>query len=163
MIKNLFLPLAGVAAFIIIVGLFVQGKFGNFVPKNSPTPSTNKKMIVVGDKTISVELANTKTLRQKGLSERKSLEKNEGMLFIFDSMNTTPVFWMKDMNFEIDIIWINDEKIVNIDKNVQPEPGIKDSDLKQYKPNSVIDYVLEVNAGESDKNNWKEGTVVNID
>jgi uncharacterized membrane protein (UPF0127 family) len=81
------------------------------------------------------------------------------MVFFFNP-NSKPTFWMKDTKITLDLIWINDDKVVTINKNVQPEPGKKDSELKKYPAPSVIDYVLEVNAGFSDKNGIKAGSTV---
>lgn len=70
------------------------------------------------------------------------------MLFIFEKEDTRPSFWMEGMNFAIDIIWINDGEVVQIDLNVQrPPPDTPSSELKLYQPYIGIDYVLEVPAG----------------
>ena len=78
------------------------------------------------------------------------------MIFVFIK-NSKPTFWMKDTKIPLDIIWINDNKIVGIEKNVQPEVDRKDSELTKYPAPSAIDYVLEVNGGLSDENNIKVG------
>lgn len=68
------------------------------------------------------------------------------------------------MEFAIDIIWIKDGKIIQIDKNVEaPAVGTPDNKLKLYSPKSAVDYVLEVNSGYSDLNNIKVGDSVLID
>ena len=78
------------------------------------------------------------------------------MLFTFDPQNVTPGFWMKEMLIPIDIIWIEGGHVVKIDKNVEaPKENTPDSELKIYTPDTPIDYVLEVNAGFSDKNSIK--------
>jgi uncharacterized membrane protein (UPF0127 family) len=126
-------------------------------------PTTNKKTkIFVKNIKIDVDIAETPEEKAKGLSGRQSLKKNEGMLFIFEN-NTYPIFWMKDMHFPIDIIWIADEKVVHIDRNVPvPEVNTPDSKLPLYKPPVGIDYVLEVNAGFAESHNIKLNDVVNI-
>src|ERR671921_2143509 len=69
---------------------------------------------------INVSLAETPEQQAKGLSIKNTLNENEGMLFIFDTPKEYS-FWMKDMKFPIDIIWISsDNKIVHIEKNLQP-------------------------------------------
>src|SRR4051812_1798797 len=61
---------------------------------------------------VVVDLATTPTTREQGLSGRAALPENHGMLFVFDTPGVYP-FWMKDMNFPIDMIWIsNDMKVV---------------------------------------------------
>lgn len=114
-----------------------------------PTPKP-KATMVVGTQTITVDIASTAEQKQKGLSGRSAMSDSEGLLFIFLDENNIPRFWMKDMLIPIDIIWIKENKIVQIDENVQPEPGVSDNLLKGYAPPAElgdIDYVLEVPAG----------------
>jgi len=100
---------------------------------------------------IKVNLATTKSEQEQGLSERKSINDDEGMLFIFQKPSVN-YFWMKDMKFPIDIIWIGDNsEIIYIKKNVNP-----DTYPTTFGPNEESRYVLEVNAGFSEKNNWIE-------
>ncbi len=93
---------------------------------------------------IPVELVTSSTAIQKGLSGRKSLDKNEGMLFSFAKPDIYR-FWMPDMHFPIDIIWISDNKIVDITSDIPIEfnPGYPIF----YSPAEPAQYVLEVNAG----------------
>ncbi|MFZ3301791.1 MAG: DUF192 domain-containing protein [Microgenomates group bacterium] len=158
MFKSLFLPIIAVAVFITLVGLLSQGKLDKFI-KTTDNSNQHAKSIVINDKEIKVEVARTNVERSKGLSNREKLEENSGMVFVFDK-NSKPSFWMKDTKIALDIIWINDDKIVSINKNVEPEPNKSDSQLKKYPAPSEIDYVLEVNAGFSDKNGIKAGSTV---
>ena len=125
--------------------------------KNS-TP--HKRYLTINGQKIEIEIADTSAKRRQGLSNRQSLPPNQGMLFIFDNYARTN-FWMKDMRFPIDIIWIRDDQIIGIEKNIPiPDSQI----LKRYTPNRPINYVLEVNAGYSDKNNIKIGDrIKNLD
>jgi uncharacterized membrane protein (UPF0127 family) len=151
MFKKVFLPLILVAIFIGAVGYFFGlKKPGSNEPIISPilVPS---KLVKIGGVNIPVELADTEEKRRQGLSGKTSLPENDGMLFIFDP-KSNPNFWMKNMNFPIDIIWISDKKVVRIDKNAEPEPNTPDEKLKLYYSPGEIDHVLEVNAGFSDKN-----------
>lgn len=144
MFKSIFLPIIAVAGFIILVGLLSQGKLIKVKAKSIKIDTTE----------INIEIAKTNDERSKGLSNRTSLNENTGMIFVFPK-NSKPVFWMKDTKIPLDIIWINDNKIIGIDKNVEPELGIVDIKLKKYPAPDDVDYVLEVNAGFSDKNNIK--------
>ena len=159
MFKSIFLPLIAVAAFIVLVGLLSQGKFDSVLKvNNSPKPISNAKIIKIDNVEIEVELAKTNEERAKGLSGRESLDENSGMLFFFN--NASPVFWMKDTKIALDLIWINDNKVVGIDSNVQPEIGVPDNKLKRYPSPTSIDYVLEVNGGFSDKKGIKVGQTI---
>lgn len=98
--------------------------------------------VTIGETKIEVEIANTKELRAKGLSETMSLNKKTGMLFIFEEEGIYP-FWMKRMRFPIDIIWIDKNlQIVDITKNATPK-----SYPKTFSPKKPSKYVLEINTG----------------
>lgn len=108
--------------------------------------------VEIAGKTLNVELADTDIKRELGLSGHAPLAENQGMLFIFEKSGIYP-FWMKDMLFPIDIIWISDDfQVVYIEKNAQPS-----SYPKTFGPNENAKYVLEINAGFSEKNNLKIG------
>lgn len=111
----------------------------------------NKQEITVGSQRLSVYLADSEAKKEIGLAGFDSLNDNEGMLFPYQPVQI-PAFWMKNMKFAIDIIWIRDGKIVEITKNVPLELNKFDSELKRYYPKEEIDQVLEVNAGWSEKN-----------
>lgn len=165
MFKQLFLPLIAVGLFVALVGYLTQvGEGKRTLPfeitSSSPTPTKN--VVKVGEREVSVDVADTNSERQKGLSGKMSLGENEGLLFVFDQKDTTPSFWMKDMNFSIDIIWIDDGKVEKIEKNVAPEPGVPDNKLKIYYPGSPIDYAVEVQAGFAEKNGISVGTTVDL-
>ena len=111
----------------------------------------NLGTLTINNQTIKLEIAKSQKEITKGLSGRKELKKDKGMLFIFPDYQIRN-FWMKDMLFLIDIIWILDNKIIGIEKNV---PLSTDVPLPIYQSPQAINYVLEVTAGFSDKNNIK--------
>ena len=77
--------------------------------------------IQIGEENFLVLVADTSKKRALGLSGREELVSGMGMLFVFEKSGDYP-FWMKDMNFAIDIIWINEDKeIIYILENVEPE------------------------------------------
>jgi uncharacterized membrane protein (UPF0127 family) len=70
---------------------------------------------------------------------------------------------MKEMLIPIDIIWINDDKIVKIDKNAPiPSPGTSDYNLTKYTFNKPVDYILEVPGGYSDASGFKVGSLIDL-
>jgi uncharacterized protein len=108
--------------------------------------------IKIGEETLTVYLAKTTQEKSKGLSGIKRLEEVEGMLFIFEE-EATPFFWMKDMNFPIDIIWINSEKeVIEITENISPETY-----PKTFSPEKPVKYVLEVDAKWCEEKNIQIG------
>jgi len=111
---------------------------------------------------ITAEVANSNKLRKKGLGGRESLPISQGILFVFEQPKVY-TFWMKDVEFPIDIIWIDsDKRIVDIVLNAQPEPKTDDEDLKRYKPSNDALYVLEINAGLAAANSLLQGDVVDF-
>ena len=112
----------------------------------------NISYVQMGGQNVRVDLALTEAEHTKGLSGKNELVENEGMLFVFDKPGKYS-FWMKDMNFPIDIVWISsDMKVVYIKKNADPKLY-----PETYGPDTDAKYVLEVMAGFSDKNNLKVG------
>ena len=90
-----------------------------------------------------------------GLSYRKFLPSDQGMLFIFPESGSYG-FWMKDMNFSLDMVWLDqDKKVVGIVTNATPEsyPDV-------FMPPSLIKYVLELNAGVAGKMGMATGTML---
>lgn len=114
--------------------------------------SYSDRTLNIKDIVIFVDVAEDNVARAQGLSGRKSLKDDQGMLFIFETLGIYK-FWMKDMNFPIDIIWFDgNQKIVHIEKNVLPE-----SYPKLFGPDEETKYVLEVVSGFSVKNDLKVG------
>lgn len=98
-------------------------------------------------------VASTPEARDKGLSGVKSLDKNEGLLFVFDNDDTWGI-WMKDMVIPIDIIWLDAEKkVVFIVKRADPSSY----PYTTYRPTKPARYVLEVPAGTADSKNIRSG------
>lgn len=112
----------------------------------------NNSYIEIGGHKIELEIADTDAARARGLSGRLKLGENEGMLFVFDQPGHYG-FWMKEMNFPIDIIWIDEERqVVGIEHKVPPE-----SFPQVFYPREAVKYVLEVNAGFAAAHGLTEG------
>lgn len=106
-----------------------------------------------------VEIASTAYQRQRGLMGRKSLEKDKGMLFIFEKEEIHP-FWMKETLISIDIIWLNKNKeVVFIKESAAPCQEI----CEPIIPSQKASYVLEINGGLAKKINLKAGDRASID
>lgn len=138
-------------------------KLGNLQVAAPSQTVTQEKLVTVDSTKIKIEVAKTETERQIGLSTHNSLASGNGMLFVFDSQNVKPVFWMKGMKFSIDIIWINDNKVILINENLPTiTPGTIDSQIPRFGPNTPVDYVLEVPAGFAKETKIKVGSRVEI-
>ncbi len=116
------------------------------------------QIIFVGDRKLNVQIVTSDSGMQKGLSGRNKLSDNEGMLFDFKKL-TRPTFWMKDMNFDLDLIWIQNKKIIGITADV-PAPKSLSGSLPTYSPPQEVDMVLEVNAGWSKANKIQIGNEI---
>ena len=108
-------------------------------------------MVAVGEATFPVELATTVEEQIQGLSGRLNLAPGRGMLFVYERQGRFN-FWMKDMHFPLDIVWIGaDCTVVDITRNAPPPaPGQSTGRLPRYSPEAPAQYVLEINAGETD-------------
>ncbi len=120
-------------------------------------PDQTYSSVRIGMTEIPVEIATSSAAVQKGLSGRVSLAADRGMLFLFDHPEKYR-FWMPDMRFPIDIIWIDDNQVIDADENVSP----KFDPLYPvfYTPARPVQYVLEVNAGFMKRNNIHIGDAV---
>ena len=114
--------------------------------------SADIKYVRIAEQDIKVELALSKEAQTRGLSGRDGLAEGEGMLFVYSRPGRYS-FWMKDMKFPIDIIWIGEDmRVVYIKESAEPasypDVFVSGADAK---------YILEVNAGFSEKNSLKVG------
>lgn len=112
-----------------------------------------------GKTEVRVRVASNGRSRERGLSGKKSLAADEGMLFLFDAPNTFG-FWMKEMRFPIDILWIDGTTIADMTTDVPiPVPGER---LPLYSPRVPVDKVLEVPAGFAKTHGLRVGMPLDI-
>jgi uncharacterized membrane protein (UPF0127 family) len=123
--------------------------------KTTPLPQSKIK---INNTTINTEIATTQEEQAKGLGGKIKLGENDGMLFVYKNKENL-TFWMKDMNFPIDIIWIADNKIVDISPNT---PLFTNNKITTIQTNQPTNQVLEVNAGFADKHKIKIGDQIEI-
>ena len=102
---------------------------------------------------VAVEIADTPEKQALGLGQRDDLAWDHGMFFTY-SKPAFYAFWMKGMRFSIDIVWILDNRIIAIDESVPFEPGGTGPALR---PDSLVDAVLEVPAGNATARGWRVG------
>lgn len=121
--------------------------------------ATDLRTMQVGQAIIEVEVADTVSKRAQGLSGRKYMDQNHGMIFIFEEPSKY-TFWMKDTLIPLDFIWIANGKVVEITNNVDIELGKRDTELSRYTPINPVDSMIEMNAGWVEKNNIKVGDSV---
>lgn len=120
-------------------------------------PEDYPEHLLIGQTNLAIVIADTDQTRAQGLSGRERLLDTQGMLFNFRGTNVVrPAFWMKDMKFDLDLIWLKDRRVIGITPNVLAPKNPTDS-LPNYSPPSDIDMVLEVNAGWADQHGIKVG------
>jgi len=108
---------------------------------------------------FDVELALTPEEKRQGLMFRDYLEKNKGMLFVFETEEEHG-FWMKDTAIPLDMIWFNENKeVVFISRSNQP---CKDNECPAIIPDKKAKYVLELNGGTADKIGLEIGDIVDF-
>ena len=115
--------------------------------------------VTIGVHVIDAEVADTPARQQQGLSGRLSLPAGRGMLFVYREPALRG-FWMPDMHFDIDILWIRAGRIVHVESDV---PHVVSTPLPVYQPSEPADVVLEVGAGTARRLGWRVGDAVRIE
>ena len=114
------------------------------------------KNIKIGEKIITVEIADTNPKRALGLMNRQSLEKDHGMLFVFADENYRR-FWMKETYIPLDIAYFSREKaLLEVHKAVPVKSGMQ-INIPEYSSKKRAMYVLEMNQGWFERNGIKPG------
>lgn len=130
--------------------------FSSFKSQNNPEKAA-RPVLAAPSGDIILTIATSSEDMERGLGNRDSLPENEGMLFEFVAPGSYS-FWMKDMKFPLDIVWIDSQKkVIKVDSTISPEtyPDV-------FVPPSDVLYVLEINSGASQKYGLVEGVVVNF-
>lgn len=142
--------------YIIFLALLLTGALVLFLIKDFwQTPHCQG--VILQSRCFKIERADNAQERAQGLSGRASLGQDSAMLFVFDQ-NDSRCFWMKDVRFGIDMIFIDQDFTVNkIEKNVLPETYPK------YFCSDGTKYVIEVNQGTSELVGLQSGDRVVVD
>lgn len=117
--------------------------------------SQNQQIIEINNHKINIEVADTDEKRIQGLSGRKNLCGDCGLLFVFEKPGNYS-FWMKDMNFPLDFIFINGEQIIGLKENIFPSTY-----PHTFTATTNFDKALEVNSGFVTKNGIKLNQRIN--
>ena len=137
---------------VIIAGVIIS------IDKRAPSSDevSEVERVRIAGALVSVQVASTISAWAQGLGGQESLGEDEGMLFVFD----TPArrsFYMKDMNFPIDIIWLDENmQVVYIKENAEPDSYPEET----FTPDQKAKYVLEVNAGFVERNGITLGSTM---
>ena len=151
-----------------LISPFLKDSITNRV--NTPVANSvpNSILKIVGSDgtekaTLNIEVANTKEKRNKGLGYRESLASDSGMLFIHDNSQKY-TYWMKGMQFPIDIMWVSENTIMDyVQSAMPPVENQADDTLVRYSSPVDVNKVLETNAGFITKNNIQKGDKIIVE
>lgn len=140
LISLVILALAGAAVFLRF-SILPQSPHGDFT------------VIKIGGISIIAEVTTDDAARMRGLSGRDEIRDGAGMLFVFP-YSGQHAFWMKDMQFPIDIFWLENDRVVDLVENAAAfPPGTPDRFLPVYRPDAPARFVLETPAGFAERHN----------
>ncbi|MBI2474231.1 MAG: DUF192 domain-containing protein [Candidatus Taylorbacteria bacterium] len=146
-----------IIAIIVVMTYALTVMNSNNIDVSSDQALSTIGTVKINDSEIRVEVAMTGAETARGLGGRSSLLEGKGMWFVFPKPELYG-FWMKDMNFPIDIIWFDENaNIVAIRSNVRPEtyPEV-------FYPSVKALYVLEVPAHFAEKHGFNIGDSAEI-
>ena len=112
-----------------------------FFTRSSDFPGYPRKSVSINDNQIQLIVADTETRKAQGLSGSAPLRDSQGMLFTFDTPGKYG-FWMKDMRFSLDLIYLKNNIVVDIIYDARP-----DSYPNIFLPSKEFDSAIEVHEG----------------
>jgi len=139
--------------FLLFLSVFYLNQVKNKIVEND----TNGVYLNVNNEKIILEVADTYQKKVKGLSDRQFLDENTGMIFLYEESGNYGI-WMNDMNFPIDIFWLDENfKVITIKEKVATTtyPLI-------FYPDRPAKYILEFNSGFAKKMNIALNDVLDI-
>lgn len=141
-------------SFIVLIIAIFGFSFLATSSKEPRNTSDHTTCLQIEQECFELEIMDSNQERLKGLSERLSLPEGQGMLFVFEEIEEQ-CFWMKDMLFNIDIVWLDESKTIRkIERNISPDtyPELFCGDNAKY--------VLEFNEGFVERYGLKPGTTL---
>lgn len=148
--------LRGVVFVLVAVTAVILGVLFSF-----PHPAKDYARVQINGASLIAELASDAESRMRGLGGRKNIAENAGMLFLFETPDYYG-FWMKGMEFPIDIFWLRNGAVADLEEGILPHPRVSDVFLPLYKPDVPADMVLETRAGFAKQYGIKIGDRVSI-
>ncbi len=146
--------------FLIIAIALATASFVYIANRPDPSIATMPKVKAeIGTGTFTLYAPTDSEGLQKGLSVFDEIGQNEGMVFRGLPVGTQ-TFWMKDMKFDIDIIWVNkDNQVVHIVYDASKDSYPTRFENPRELPSS---YVIEINAGLAEKHGIAPGSKVTV-
>jgi hypothetical protein len=139
---------------ILIISVIFYIKFLRLTP--TKTVKLDLKGII-----YQLEVAQTPAQKSQGLMNRDHLAGNTGMIFI-STQETIQYFWMKNTRIPLDIIFLDKAGVIINIATATPQPDTADINLRLYQSNAPSQYVIELNAGDSQKLDLKTGDIIDL-
>jgi len=133
-------------------------------PSSSPTPNFSYATTTIStpNGAIVAQIADTPDKATQGLSDRTSLPIGTGMLFVFPAP-APEYMWMKDMNFALDMVWLDQNKtVVYAVPNISPDTYKRNPPEIFFSPTNAL-YVIELPAGDISRLGITLGAKLNFD
>ncbi|SRR5258708_31386521 len=146
--------------FILILLVIVLVLLVRRVHREVSQGGSDFQTVTIGSQALHVEVVRSTRELSKGLGERNTIG-SDGMLFVLP-VRIIPTFWMKDMRFGLDFVWIDGDRVVALTPNVPAEPGVSDISLKVYSPGVLSTHVLELPLGDIEKHQIHIGDPVQL-
>jgi uncharacterized membrane protein (UPF0127 family) len=152
MSKNLTISLIILIAIPIVIFFFYK------------KPSSKFETVNLKIKNIDYKLEIAKSISQKsaGLSKRTKLCSNCGMIFIFSNL-APRYFWMKNTLIPLDMLFLDQNGVINTIHTAVPEPNTSDLKLKIYSSLAPAKYVIEIPSGRAQELGLKIGSQINLE
>lgn len=142
------------ACLLLTATLFIFSDFSllHQKPTSDQSTSTSYAYLKTDDRCVTLAVADTPSQKRQGLSGREDLSADEGMLFVYEDKSRRG-FWMKNMNFAIDIFWLDESgNVVTVKRSAQPS-----SYPESYYPDRPAKNVIETVAGFAKTENINSG------
>ncbi len=127
-------------------------------PRSQVKTIPASRLIMINGHTIQVDIADTPVKQFQGLSDRPNICSRCGMLFIFPRREEQ-VFVMRRMYFPLDIIWLDNNRVVGMSLNLPPESS---EPYTPYASNGMVNMVLELPAGAAQNYNIQVGDILSL-
>lgn len=159
--KRLITAVATGCCLLIIAGvswLYLRSNATQAPGVRPETPAYRTTSLRLDDVIFELDIADTPARKELGLGKRPGLAANEGMVFPYDKPGKL-CYWMKDMRFSIDILWLDSTKrVVSIEKSLSP-----DTYPETFCPDEPTQYVVELPAGASERVGIRAGDILPLE
>ena len=118
--------------------------------------------VTIGGVAFNLDVAADDASLARGLSNRTLLPQDAGMLFVFPTEEIV-TFWMKDMLFPVDVLFINSSGSIIDIQTMQTESGVADEQLTRYQSSGPALFALEINAGLAEQFGFQTGMLAQFE